>query len=268
MITRNAVGAAAPLWVRERLAGPVREATIVHAGAHAVYATTGTDCIAVLSREATAVPCGLRTSLDSLHALSPTGVLPAVGETVLFGQGLFAIADTDIRVGRLTDASVPYFEPSAAGALAESLRAALGSRLDDVRAELPAIALEQLAAADPSAVHALLGRGDGLTPLGDDVLAGWLATMAAARTQSPLATLIDDVAAARTTTLSAALLHHAAAGDVLPPFSELIGGLTAGDDQLGDQLNTLLAIGHTSGAGLALGLLIALDHLSSRSHRP
>src|SRR5262249_13546495 len=59
----------------------------------------------------------------------------------------------------------------------------------------------------------LLGRGPGLTPAGDDVLAGLLAGRAAYGPDDRA--LADDICAlapSRTTALSAALLRHAARG--------------------------------------------------------
>ena len=62
---------------------------------------------------------------------------------------------------------------------------------------------------DAAAVADLVGRGDGLTPLGDDVLCGWLAAHRAAGVATPA---VDDAvrrALPRTTTLSATLLECA-----------------------------------------------------------
>ena len=66
----------------------------------------------------------------------------------------------------------------------------------------------------------MLGRGDGLTPLGDDVLCGWLALHRAAGVPTP--DVDAEVRAEhlhRTTLLSATLLDCALHGEVMPEFA-------------------------------------------------
>ena len=96
----------------------------------------------------------------------------------------------------------------------------------------------------------ILGRGDGLTPLGDDVLCGWLAIHRAAG----VATAEVDAAvrrhAARTTLLSATLLDCALHGEVLPEFAAYVVALGTPDEP--DRAALLAAIGHTSGRRDAL----------------
>jgi Protein of unknown function (DUF2877) len=113
----------------------------------------------------------------------------------------------------------------------------------------------------PAAVRALLGLGPGLTPLGDDVLCGWLAA-AVARRHPALDDLRSTVlvdAPARTTTLSTTLLGCASRGEGVPELRALLGGLArenpAGVEQ---SVDLLLRVGDTSGAGLLLGALLAL----------
>jgi hypothetical protein len=131
-------------------------------------------------------------------------------------------------------------------------------------------ALEGSGSADlPDAVTALLGLGAGLTPQGDDVLAGLLVGLAIGPRASPLARRLGDVvtglAASRTTTLSAALLLDAADGFAVPALVDLVDGLhevkhthrTTSDRTLADVVVRLLAVGHTSGAGLAHGAVAA-----------
>lgn len=91
----------------------------------------------------------------------------------------------------------------------------------------------------------LAGRGPGLTPLGDDVLVGFFAASAlAGHDLRPVA----ERAARRTTALSATLLRLAAQGE-LPEAAHRL--LEEGE------IEPLLGFGHTSGAGIALGLALA-----------
>lgn len=250
------VTGAATLWVVGQVTGPRRQARVLHTGPDAAYLDLAGVCIGVLSAGAVLVPCGIRTAMPALPDLEPGSTAVVVGGAV----ELTASDGTslDVSVTGLVDATVPVLPDPPAG---ETLDDLLAGRLDDVRAQLPAEALDRLAAGDPDAALALLGLGPGLTPLGDDVLAGWLAT-AQARRLPALAPMRDAVAAAaptRTTTLSGTLLGCAGRGEVVPDHRALLLALARGDSAAaGLALDALLTIGATSGAGLALGTALAL----------
>ena len=99
-------------------------------------------------------------------------------------------------------------------------------------------------------VLAGIGRGDGLTPYGDDVACGWLATRYAAGLRTPA----DEVRAAgrRTTLLSATLLDCALHGEVLPEFAAWLARRGAAEEA------ALTAVGASSGRGLLEGARLAL----------
>lgn len=111
--------------------------------------------------------------------------------------------------------------------------------------------------------HALVGLGPGLTPSGDDVLAG--ALIAAHATSDPrLAQWQRETRAAlqvrRTTAVSRGLLHHAMDGYATPELAAFVTALCAGDrHDAGRATPALLALGHTSGAALAAGVLHVLS---------
>jgi len=245
----------APSRMAGLLAGPDREGQVVHAGPDAVYLQVGDGCLGVLSARATRVPLGLRTMLPVLPPVEP-------GEPATVAEGVVHLPGLTVAVGHEFDPTAPRlpFTSALAGA-ADRVKELAAPALHQVRAELPPMALDLLAHADPTAVVALLGRGSGLTPLGDDVLAGWLAT--AASTEDPA---LDDFCVAvrasasrRTTALSAALLDCACRGEALPEFQALVLGV-AGDDRalVRRSVTKLLAVGATSGAGLVLGAALAL----------
>jgi hypothetical protein len=114
---------------------------------------------------------------------------------------------------------------------------------------------------DTASVVSLVGRGEGLTPLGDDVLCGWLAAHRGAGIPTPE---VDDAIRrllSRTTTLSASLLACALAGEVADPVAAYLRSLgTTGADAA---RTTLEAFGQSSGRGLAHGIDLALDTLSA-----
>lgn len=277
MTTRTLVAAAAPIWVQERLVGPIRDAVVVHMGSHAIYVSVhdgrAPRCVGLLSRSSSVVPCGLRTTLPDLSGLAGDNGTLATGDAVTVGEGLLRVGAVDFHVGRTVDLAVPRLDPSAAKSMAGRLRDVLADRLAPVRSELPAESLALLVQADGASVQMLLGRGSGLTPVGDDVLAGWLATMYAAQSDAgAVAQIVAHLSTDATTLLSATLLDRANAGDVLPEFRQFLLDLrtpvrTRHVDRLGNSVVALLAIGHTSGAGLLLGSLLAFDHLYRRSHR-
>ncbi len=278
MRTHRRVVAAAPALVGELLAGPARTVPVLHRGADAVYLdlrgptapTTAPEIavLGVLSATATAVPCALRTSLPRL----PADVAGA--SQALLGGGRVLLGDTAAVVTRTVDATVPRLPDAALEPAARVLDSLVGDRSAGVRAELPPTALASLAAGAGDGVPALLGRGSGLTPVGDDVLCGWLATMVAARPHAarPVADAVRRHAPAATTALSATLLACAARGEVLPQFRRLVLDLADPaadlDTRVAVDVDALLRVGHTSGAGLLLGASIALHHLASRSLTP
>lgn len=95
--------------------------------------------------------------------------------------------------------------------------------------------------------RALAGRGEGLTPAGDDVLAGYAAGLLLFHGRSREAQAIAEEAAPLTTALSATLLRHAARGALPEPAHAL---LEDGDAR------PLLSFGHTSGRALLFGLAL------------
>ncbi len=240
--------------MRDQLAGPDREARAVHVGADAVYLDLGGSCLGVLSTHATAVPCGIRTLLPRLTPpVSP-------GDTLVVGSGRITWGRAEVRVGRVVDYAVPHLDAATA-------RWARRRLAPPVLDELPAEALELLRAGDPAAVPALLGLGSGLTPVGDDVLAAWLAAMAAAGHDGrhPVAETVQRLAPTRTTLLSATLLDCATRGDVLPEYAALVAALCRRDRRPAHE--RLTAVGHTSGTGMLLGLTLALDEIALSTAR-
>jgi len=155
---------------------------------------------------------------------SRTETLPAVGSCRI-EAGVLHLDDTPVVVGRLVATTVP-------------------------RADL------RLTAQAPPDPADLVGRGDGLTPYGDDVLCGWLATHRAAGVRTPeLDAAVRDLLP-RTTKLSATLLDCAIRGEVLLEFAAYIAALGTGGQAEAEA--DLRAVGGTSGAGLLEGARMAL----------
>ncbi len=110
------------------------------------------------------------------------------------------------------------------------------------------------------AIRALIGRGPGLTPAGDDWLAGWLlaAWLAPDGRAAERGSLVVDIAAGRTTTLSQAFLACAAAGEADEHWHHLLTALADAPTTalpIYQATNIILSHGATSGAAMLLGLL-------------
>ncbi len=97
-------------------------------------------------------------------------------------------------------------------------------------------------------VERLAGRGEGLTPSGDDLLCGYVAGLTLFHGRAEEATSLAEAAAARTTHLSATLLRHAARGELPEPAHALL--------ERGDP-GPLRRFGHSSGRCLLIGLAAA-----------
>jgi hypothetical protein len=211
----------APPRVRELLmSAPDGPVEVLHRGPDAVYVAVAGRCVGVVGTRATAVPCALRTGLDRLGPAS----------SVEMTGGVLHLDGAPLRVGRIVDVQVPRL-------------AATGSRT-------------ALTADD---VAGLLGRGDGLTPYGDDVLCGWLAVHRAARVPTPDVDEAVRTLSHRTTLLSATLLDCAMHGEVIPQFASWLAALGSPDEE--PRAAVLAAVGHTSGRGLLEGAARALQEL-------
>jgi hypothetical protein len=189
------------------------------------------------------------------------GVVVAVGrrgDAVLAALGVEAAADPAAVVRGLAGAGLASAaEAGGAGALELLLRAVL--ERDPGPAGL--------------AAERLLGRGPGLTPEGDDLLAAVAATVAvlgpaAGLDGAPRAALLAALVpaaglAGRTTALAATLLELAARGQVAEPAGRLLDLGPAGERAWPAALRRLQRLGHGSGRAYAAGIGAAASLLAA-----
>jgi hypothetical protein len=149
--------------------------------------------------------------------------LPDIAAASVRG-GVLHLDDEPLVVGRLVDVSVPHLGRTG-----------------------PVGEIE---------VAELVGRGDGLTPYGDDVLCGWLAAHRAAGLATPEADRAVRALAHTTTLLSATLLDCAMQGEVIPAFAAWVAALGTADEE--SRAAALTRVGHTSGRGLLEGATRAI----------
>jgi hypothetical protein len=252
---------AAPRRVRERLrAVPDGEVEVLHRGPSAMYVAVDGWCVGVLADGAARVPCGLRlagsTDLRDLpHGFAREDVV--WGDTAAYvSGGTLHMGSCALSISRIVETYVPRVRHEVVLQKATPVT---------VQATPPAtvagFADSHLAGRriDAATADDLLGRGEGLTPLGDDVLAGWLALHRAAGVPTPEVDEVVRTARTRTTLLSATLLDCALHGEVLPEFADWLRSVGTPDEPA--RVQALHSVGATSGAGLHLGATLALDSL-------
>ena len=202
--------------------GPV---PVLHRGRHAVYVAVGGRCVGVVGTDATAVPCALRLRTSDLAEIR--------GNRAYLRGGVLHLDGVPLGIGRIVDVRVPPLKDTAGSVTAQAI--------------------------PPAAVIEFVGRGDGLTPLGDDILCGWLAVHRAAGIDTPEIDAAVRSCLHRTTLLSATLLDCAIHGEVIPEFAAYVASL--GTSAEPDRAATLAAVGHTSGSGMLYGARLALTAL-------
>ena len=118
-----------------------------------------------------------------------------------------------------------------------------------------------------ASVMRLLGLGPGLTPSGDDFLAGLVTALvwqsrldtACSELADKLVAAIRETAPSRTNHISARMLWHACDGLLYAPAMELEAALFSGDSSVATTaLPGLLSIGHTTGGDIAAGLMVGV----------
>jgi len=256
--------------------------TVLGSSPTAAYLACGDVVVAVTARSVPLMPNAMavieRTGLEIFEAGAPV---------VLSGAGLRSGRAVLVwKRARPVDLSVPLNEGGDAWAVAHrgrDLLEVLGHEPDPIAAigracpqlgtgdGLEGVRLLKIALAigDPGAAgraaRLLTGRGPGLTPEGDDLLAAAAAGMAAfERPISMDRPLARDLRAGlvlhdlgeRTGALSASLLRHAAAGQVIDPVRSLLD-LTVERETWGRSLERLERIGHSTGITYALGCALA-----------
>ena len=109
-------------------------------------------------------------------------------------------------------------------------------------------------------IDTLMGWGSGLTPEGDDLIAGWLVMARSIGHPGFEATRakVLSASARSTTSFSAALLGCAAEGYGVSPLIDYVTSQLEDPKHSSDQRARLAQVGHTSGSALAYGVDLAL----------
>ena len=234
------------------LAAAPRPARVLGASPTAVYLVVeggeeGPDVVAIVAARAVHLPV----------AIAVPGQAPAVRDpaAVRVGGGGIDLGGWSLVPARWVDPRPRIAGRPLAGPLdvvAELL--AVSAETAGVVAHPATAVAEGLRAGDPAPALGLLGQGPGLTPSGDDVVAGAAAALAVLGVlDAAAAAVVVDAARGATTVLSAALLRCAVRGEMVPQAAALLRAL-CGHGAPAAAHDGLLGVGHTTGAALALGL--------------
>ncbi|MGH2529200.1 MAG: DUF2877 domain-containing protein [Actinomycetota bacterium] len=194
----------------------------------------------------------------------PTEVPP--GAPVHAANGSFRVGgiDVDFRDAALWAGTLPSRARLASGAtllleVASDLASRSALHTDPFRGRA-AQARTRLRAGDlAGTVERLAGLGPGLTPAGDDALAGALFVLRILGGDEAERALVDAACKARTSAIASAFLSWAARGQALAPGHDLLKSAAYEDRHACvTACQALARIGTTSGADFALGLTWAL----------
>lgn len=271
------------------LFGPVRTLHVAATYPRAVYLTDGACWISLVTPGAVLPPDGLRLDLDAdLTTRFPRGA------TVSIGQGrLLAPEGEPIACSRQTRFWIPMLRhgrPVARRALRQSgalvralyervpsgdpLLALALPRIEALHRELISALGNSRCERASAAAAALVGLGPGLTPLGDDVLAGTVLAvqLLGADRSAPLRNeWVHELAASAapyTTPRSAAWLRLAGRGAFAREYLLLAEAFRRGKIRLlAALLEHVLRIGSSSGWGVAYGFLATVQQLQPLVHR-
>jgi hypothetical protein len=232
---------------------PPGPATVQAAFSRAVHVDVGTDGPVVIA-DVTVPPGPLHLRVDPLPAVLP-------GSPVVVEDGRLWLGTSSLDLRR-----VPRWTPPTCGGplrlqpLPGTERSALADR-HDVLARVRSL----LGVGDLDGVaHQLEGLGAGLTPAGDDVLAGIVLTLHSSGVDERR--LCEAVERVRSTTLSRAYLRWAARGQCIEPAHCVLAALTGTNRaRVAAAAGRLARHGASSGADLLLGVECALATVAVRT---
>ena len=258
--------------IRDLLSEPQTPVTVLGAATHAVWLLVGDDVLVVSTNDATRLPNSVEIGVEAAVGALQTAHHGAP-VTVGLGQVLFEGLTVDVvRWWNPRPALPRTSAPQLAAAVAD-----LPPTVPDVEPRPLSEALsERSGSAILGAAESLIGWGPGLTPEGDDYLAGALAatrTLGGALGCTDVGAMLDSIAGSlkrlastRTTTFSASLINYAVSGQVAAPAGALLRALTGRGD-VTDSYRNLTHVGHTSGPALAAGMILgARSLLQSQPH--
>lgn len=225
---------------------------------------------------------GTNDSLSCLGMSIPEPDLRALLERarrkdlVVFGRGFFRVYSvggvTKVEYGSFEKISCALGDPIGdhllAGLVGPLTDLDLDSRLGLEKDERLCSAFRILAEDTPgedgmtTSILFLLGRGQGLTPSGDDFLVGYGVARWLRGRQHPFVDVLSSLLDGQTTDVSLAYLRAVIAGVANPGYCELAQAVRKEErSKYADLLSRLQEVGHTSGKDGLKGLMVGLGAL-------
>jgi len=223
-----------------------------------VSVADGPRVVSLLHPDASGVPNGVRVLGNPRFDRIVPGDRALIGAGVVgVGVGV-GVGQLTLRVVRTWDSRVRQIRPYRA-LVAQLAAATVGCQLGVDRSSVECLhAALTTGHRVPAAIDSLVGLGRGLTPGGDDVIAGLLIGLHAVGRRQLAHRLGEQALQNRTTTLSSDLLRLARDGHAGLEALAVLAALHRPDVPIAGAVDRLLSIGHTSGADLATGMAIGL----------
>lgn len=245
----RALSAGAGAW-RALVEGARGEVCLVFGGG--AYVTLGSEWLLLSTPGASFGP--LSVAVDGLEWLELRPGAPALVESCRLMLGSQVVSLERVR-RRGAPAMVVAPDPSVVAAAAAVARTALPDPPAVLAPGLSALATARL----DDAVRLLAGRGDGLTPAGDDVLAGY----AAARVVLAAPVALVQPAMGRSSPLGLAYLRCAERGELPDAAARLLAAICRGAAaEARAALGPLREWGSSSGTAMAWGIGAAFTTLN------
>ena len=181
-------------------------------------------------------------------------------------RGIIRFSESDLKIDlRSAHIWLPEFEPIARP---ESfmLVGFLVDLLTDSNSEL-SYGYDLLRKDPVLAVSKLIGRGRGLTPEGDDMLAGYMAALVLVAPENPLSVImVQEIlqSAWATTDISRQMLVDATHGHFIEPVVNLMSALY-GNGNVKKAIKHLKTVGSSSGTAMTLGVLAGVAQIENYS---
>jgi hypothetical protein len=246
-----------------RVLRPAIQGTVLASFSRACYLDLPDGLVVLVGPDAHPGP--LHFVLDRpVPRLAPGAVVAVGAGELLVGQWLVDLSGLrpwwgHLPAPELVQAAAPLLCGALEDVAGRSPLPATGARASDGLARLAAGDLE-------GAAKLLAGFGPGLTPAGDDVLAGAMFGLRAAGGPGVEPALARIAAALPAGRISRAFLEWAPRGQALAPVHDLLAaGVRADRAGLVAHARALAAVGASSGADFALGLQSVLLPQGSRA---
>lgn len=236
-------------------------------------ATEGPELLSLTAASVARAPRALQVCLDRMdrHGITVGDDVVSDGHTLRIGDSFVVIVSATPVWEECTEDGAPDASRterlSSALGTPKSLQGtsaferAVGERVQSGIDTLRTAVLDEDAEAAQRAADSLVGLGLGLTPTGDDVLTGasFVASHLGGRLDLVHRAVARVVDSGATNDISMTAMRCAMRGRAVQPIEDLYSWLCGSNTH---NLNRLVAdvqaIGHTSGADLALGLLTAV----------